>query len=324
MKPKIDKNIETNVNNIADLLKIISENEYSDDYQYNIDLKMLHRIRGELDDLNSMIGMAELKASILDQILYFIQELHISKNNSEFKHTVICGPPGTGKTEIAKILGNMYSKMGILSNTIFKKVTRNDLIAGYLGQTAIKTRKVIDESIGGVLFIDEAYSLGTPDGNGDIFSKECIDTLCEALSDHKNDLMVIIAGYEDELKNSFFSVNQGLESRFIWRFKIENYTATELMRIYELKIKNIDWLYDERALSGKWFEERIANFKYFGRDMEILLNYVKIMHGRRMFGNSKDQLKRIALEDMNRGYDIFLKNRAVNNTRNVLLSTLYI
>jgi hypothetical protein len=100
----------------------------------------------------------------------------------------------------------MYSKVGILKKDIFKKVTRTDLIAGYLGQTALKTSKVIADSIGGCLFIDEAYSLA----DNDIYSKECIDTLCEALSDHKDDLMVIIAGYENELDATFFKANSGL------------------------------------------------------------------------------------------------------------------
>ena len=98
----------------------------------------------------------------------------------------------------------------------FKKVTRSDLIAGYLGQTALKTQEVIKECLGGVLFIDEAYALGN-EQKKDSFAKECIDTLCEGLSDHKENLMVIIAGYEKELQSCFFDYNQGLESRFSWR-----------------------------------------------------------------------------------------------------------
>jgi hypothetical protein len=98
-----------------------------------------------------------------------------------------------------------------------------------LGQTAIK-QKVITDCLG-CLFIDEVYSLSSPDKNQDIFSKECIDILCEALSEHRDDLMVIM-GYEEEIKTCFFKANDGLESRFIWRFKIEKYTANELMRIF--------------------------------------------------------------------------------------------
>ncbi|NBR98478.1 MAG: AAA family ATPase, partial [Betaproteobacteria bacterium] len=117
-----------------------------------------------------------------------------------------CNRDGTGKTEIAKIIGQIFSKLGILKKGTFRKVTRSDLIAGYLGQTAIKTNDVINDCLGGVLFIDEAYSLGNSEKK-DSFSKECIDTLCEALSNHKDNFMVIIAGYENELKECFFNYN---------------------------------------------------------------------------------------------------------------------
>ena len=101
-------------------------------------MKVLHDIKEPLNELNNMIGMKDLKNNIVDQILYFIQDLHKDKTASgDFMHTVIYGPPGSGKTEIAKIMGKIYSKMGILSNGTFKKVTRSDLIAGFLGQTSL-------------------------------------------------------------------------------------------------------------------------------------------------------------------------------------------
>ena len=221
-KKKQNIYIDVCVEKIDDLIKIIDDNPYNEENDYNIDLKSLHNIRSELCELNNMIGMDKLKTSILNQLIYFMQDLHISNSGSDFKHTVISGPPGTGKTEIAKIIGKMYSKVGILKKNVFKKVTRTDLVAGYLGQTAIKTTNVINECLGGCLFIDEAYSLASPNEN-DSYSKECIDTICEALSNHKDNLMVIIAGYENELNNTFFSANPGLESRFIWRFNIDNY-----------------------------------------------------------------------------------------------------
>ena len=193
LKPILKKKIiiDTNINTIGDLLDIIDKNPFDKECEYNIDLKSLHNIQFELNKLNNMIGMTDLKKTILYQLLYFIQRLHESKHTSDFKHTVIYGPPGTGKTEIAEIIGTLYSKLGILKKNVFKKVTRSDMIAGYLGQTAIKTKNVIEDSLGGVLFIDEAYSLA-PDSsdNNDSYSKECLDTLCEALSNHKQNLMV--------------------------------------------------------------------------------------------------------------------------------------
>jgi SpoVK/Ycf46/Vps4 family AAA+-type ATPase len=149
--------IDTNIQNIDDLLSIIENNKIDPLKDYNIDLKALHVIKDELSQLNSMIGLTSLKKSILRQLMYFIQGFANDPKDGDYKHTILTGPPGTGKTEIAKIMGNMYSKVGVLKKNVFKKVTRTDLVAGYLGQTAIKTRKVIDECMGGVLFIDEAY-----------------------------------------------------------------------------------------------------------------------------------------------------------------------
>ena len=302
-------NIDTKIENINDLLKIIDDNEYKPTTEYNIDLKALHNIKKELNDLNNMIGMENMKKSILDQLLYFVQELHVGKQISEFKHTVIYGSPGTGKTEIAKIIGHMYSKLGVLKNNVFKKVTRNDLIAGYLGQTAIKTKKVIDECLGGVLFIDEAYSLASHDNN-DTYSKECLDTLCEALSDHKDDLMVIIAGYDKELEETFFRANRGLESRFIWRFKMDPYNHKEMMKIFKKKVFEHEWNFEnENDINEKWFADKKNEFKNFGRDMELLFSYTKIAHGRRIYGKDKDVRKKLSLADINCGYETFLKNR---------------
>jgi SpoVK/Ycf46/Vps4 family AAA+-type ATPase len=237
--------------NLYELIEIIDKYPVKDDVEYNIDLKSLSNIRSELVELKDMIGLEKIKESVFEQLIYFIQNLHTSTNagaddskgvttSTDYKHTVIMGPPGAGKTQIAKIIGKMYSKLGILSNNVFKKVTRNDLIAGYLGQTAIKTSKVIEDCLGGVLFIDEAYSLANEDKE-DMFSKECLDTLCEALSDHKDNLMVIIAGYENELNNRFFTANSGLESRFIWKFKTETYSPKELMQIFFRLVRSRGW-----------------------------------------------------------------------------------
>jgi len=321
--PKQKINIDASINNIDDLLSIIKNNVYDEKNEYNIDLKSLTQIQPELEKLNKMIGMKDLKNSILNQLLYFMQELHITNKESDFKHTVLYGPPGTGKTEIAKIIGAMYSKIGILKNNVFKKVTRNDLVAGYLGQTAIKTKKVIDECLGGVLFIDEAYSLAN-NYQEDGYSKECIDTLCEALSDHKDDLMVIIAGYEEDLNNSFFKANKGMESRFIWRFNIEQYNTHDLMEIFKKKINETDWVLEYDVVNIKWFDKRKQEFKNYGRDMELLFSYLKIAHSRRIYGKDESLRKHISIEDLDGGYDMFMKNKKKENKMNKIFESIYI
>jgi len=309
-------NIEVEINDISDILKLIDKYKNDPSIKYNIDMKALHNIKEPLEELNNMIGMKCLKNNIVDQILYFVQELHKNNNSSgEFLHTVIYGPPGTGKTEIAKIMGKIYSKIGILSKGTFKKVTRSDLIAGYLGQTALKTKDVIKEALGGVLFIDEAYALGNPEKR-DSFAKECIDTLCEALSANKENLMVIIAGYEKELKESFFSFNQGLDSRFTWRFKTDEYTSEDLNQIFIKMVKDIGWEIDtDTKIMNDWFKKNKDYFHFYGRDIETLLTKIKIAHSRRVFCLPEKDKKRINLKDLDKGLEVFLKNDDIKNRK---------
>ena len=311
------KNIDVEVNSLQDLINMINNNPIADNIEYNINMQMMHNIKPHLIELNDMIGMKSLKDNVVDQIIYFSQGLHTSsnKNEGDFMHTVIYGPPGTGKTEVSKILGKIYSKLGILTKNTFRKATRADLIAGYLGQTAIKTKDVINSCIGGVLFIDEAYSLGNEEKR-DSFSKECIDTLCESLSDHKDKLMVIIAGYEKELENCFFNLNQGLNSRFPWRFKIEKYTPAELKDIFVNKINKNGWSVknsENSIIENDWFEKNLSYFKYYGRDMETLFSKTKIAHAKRVFCKPVHDKKILTIDDINKGFAMFLLNEEVNN-----------
>ena len=322
--PKIKIQIDDPIRDISDILHILDTYPYQENGEYNIDIKSLHNIREELEQLNAMIGMEKVKKAILQQMIYFIQQLHLSNTfpidettnvlslSLDYKHTILSGPPGTGKTEMAKILGKMYSKLGILKNNVFKKVTRNDLVAGYLGQTAIKTKKVVEECLGGVLFLDEAYSLGLDDA----FSKECIDTLCEAMSDHRDDLMVIIAGYETELNETFFRINAGMQSRFMWKFVIEKYEPKQLMDIFSKKVSENGWCFSEEYMEETektrtaWFKKNKEHFPNYGRDMELLFSYVKIGHAQRIFGKELVLRKKITREDLEKGLELFLENKA--------------
>lgn len=301
--------INREINSLDDLIKLIVDYPVIPNVSYNINLDKIRKIKEPLIELNNMIGMYDLKVNILDQLLFYIQEFHL-KNGVDYMHTVLYGSPGTGKTEVAKIIGKIFSKLGILKNESFKKVVRSDLIAGYLGQTAIKTAKVIKESLGGVLFIDEAYALGNAD-NRDSFAKECIDTLCEALSDNKDNIMVIIAGYEEEMNSCFFSYNQGLKSRFPWVFKTDKYTAEDLKNIFIKKVIDIKWTFDDE-LKTSFFEANMEKFPYYGRDMEILLLKTKIAHGRRVFCKSSEEKTRLKLVDLEKGFELFKKYNIKN------------
>ena len=323
--------IVSEINNINDLLTIIETYPNDKNIEYNINIDTLHKIKTPLIELQNMIGMKDLKENIVDQIIFYIQNLHTLKSDvkgNDFMHTVIYGPPGTGKTEIAKIIGSIFSKMGVLTKGTFKKVTRADLIAGYLGQTSLKTREVIKESLGGVLFIDEAYSLGNEDKK-DSFSKECIDTLCEALSDHKENLMVIIAGYEKDLNNCFFNYNQGLNSRFTWRFKTNEYSGDDLYNIFLKKVNDGGWsITSDSNIDTKWFEKNKARFKFYGRDIETLFAKTKIAHSRRVFCLEQSVKKHLILKDLDKGLEIYLRNEDSTHKEtekfNTLISSMYI
>ena len=325
MKPVVEHvDISCEIACITDLLNLVKQHPVVENVEYNINMRALHRISEPLQKLNEMVGMDTLKENVVDQVIYFLQDLHLNERDNDkskkttsgafndYMHTVIYGPPGTGKTEVAKLIGAIFSRMGVLRKSKFKKVTRSDLIAGYLGQTAIKTADVIKDCLGGVLFIDEAYALGNPEKR-DSFSKECIDTLCEALSDHKSDLMVIIAGYEKDLNDCFFSFNPGLNSRFTWRFKIDDYTPAQLAKIYEKKVHDCGWHLRE-PVRLPWFEENKCYYKCFGRDMETLLSRVKIVHGRRVFCNPREK-RQLTHSDLEKGMELFTSNEEVKQRK---------
>jgi AAA+ superfamily predicted ATPase len=317
---KIPYTINIKINNISDLITICNNYSSIDNIDQDYKLNLLAKIHKPLIDLNSLIGMNELKNDILNQILFYIQNFH-KVNNMEFMHTVLCGPPGTGKTEVAKIIGEIFSKLGILSKGTFTKVVRSDLIAGYLGQTAIKTSKVIENSLGGVLFIDEAYSLGNQEKR-DSFAKECLDTLCESLSNHKDNLMIIIAGYEEELNNCFFSFNPGLRSRFPWTFKTDKYSPEDLFKIFCKKVKEINWKINN-SLDENFFKKNIKYFKHYGRDVELFLSKTKIAHARRVFSLSDDQKTILSKDDLDKGLKLFIKHGIVTENTFDTIGHLY-
>jgi len=276
------------VHNLEDLLRIGKIIKF---YK-NIDMLMLWRIVPVLEELQNMIGMLSLKKTIFSQIIYYLQGMHLRNQGKEYLHTVIYGPPGCGKTTVGKILGELYKGLGILSETgEFRVAYRDDFISGYLGQTATKTKKLLNSCIGGTLFIDEVYSLGPRDKEKDSFAKEAIDTLNGFLSEHK-DFCCIIAGYEDEVENCFFAMNRGLERRFPWIHRIEEYSSQELGQIFLSMIRKNNWELTKEitpAWITQFFDQNKNMFQNAGGDIETFLTKCKIFHSERVFNLSKDQ-----------------------------------
>lgn len=188
-----------------------------------------------LKDLNALIGLAAIKKQVRDHASYikFLQlrkEKGFEEKDDINVHSVFIGNPGTGKTTVAKMMGKLYKKMGLLSRGHVHEVDRVDLVGEYIGQTAPKVKEVIEKARGGVLFIDEAYSLArTPEDKKD-FGREVIEILVKEMSDGKGDMAVIVAGYPKEMKN-FLESNPGLSSRFKLYFEFADYLPQELMQI---------------------------------------------------------------------------------------------
>ena len=222
----------------------------------------------------------------------------------------------THNTTLAQILGELYSNMNILSgNNIFKKVTRDDFVAGYVGQTAIKTKALLESCHGGVLFIDEIYSFGSQYKESDSFSKEAIDTLNEYLSAKKDNFCCIIAGYEEEVKNCFFSINKGLERRFQWIHRISDYTPKDLAEIFIKMIKDIDWfiLIDKNKLITL-IDKNNNIFKKSPGNIEILLAKTKLEHSKRIFGLDERHRYVITEVDIINGIEK-IKNNLLNTIK---------
>jgi SpoVK/Ycf46/Vps4 family AAA+-type ATPase len=230
------------LNTLDSLIEMI--NDYSEKtlpskkhrINYPSKMKLLPDILEHLLELNNMIGMKKLKLQIVDQVLFFIN----GTQDVIMLHTVLEGPPGTGKTSVAEILAKIYSKLGIFKKVKFNVAKRSDLISEYLGGTTVKTLETLDRCKNGVLLIDEAYSIGS-NGSEDIYAKECLDTLNQYLSENVDKIVCIIAGYKKELDSCFFSLNPGLRRRFPWTFTIENYNSEELTEIFYKIIKEKEW-----------------------------------------------------------------------------------
>lgn len=297
-----------------------------EDYRrYTIDLEKIKRLLPVLEELNDMIGMEEVKNTIARQIIYFLQAF---EEHQHMLHTIIQGPPGVGKTMVGCILAKVYHAMGFLKKKasinpvtgrkedyVFRIVKRSDLVGEYLGHTAVKTQKVIDECAGGVMFIDEAYSLGHPEKN-DSFSKECIDIINQNLSENKNAFVCIIAGYPEQLEKCFFSNNEGLRRRFPFCYTIEKYNSRDLAGMLVKKLKNAAWNLaadvniDDliRLIDGA--KEEFGNY---GGDIENWVLHAKIAHSERVFGLHPRLRKHVSLDDLKNGLEL---KRAVRRATN--------
>lgn len=221
-----------------------------------------------LAELDGLCGLDQVKKDVRSLInLVKVRKLRQENGLSVppmSLHLVFLGNPGTGKTTVARLLARLYHAIGVLSKGQLVETDRSGLVAGYVGQTAIKTQEVITKAMGGVLFIDEAYSLTSQEGAND-FGKEAIEILLKNMEDHRDDLIVIVAGYTD-LMEQFIHSNPGLESRFNKYFYFEDYTAQQLFEILESQCERNSYVLSEgtqekaKKLLEEAYENRDENF----------------------------------------------------------------
>ena len=296
-----------------------------------------------LVELNNMIGIDHIKKTLIKHIIYFIS---ISNQKEQSitppkLHSIIFGPPGVGKTKFGMLLSQLIVKLGCIKykqdqhsigskilcdnsliepsshqtkysdkQTIpFVIVNRSDLIAGYVGQTAIKTQNVINKSFGGCLFIDEAYSIG--DNNKDSFSNECIDTLNQNLTENADKFICILAGYKDDIINKLLNQNKGLIRRFPFIYEIENYNGTQLFEIFKTIVYN-DKCDIDNTITKHFFNTHYKEFPFFGGDLETFYFECKLANSLRLFklGENRDNII-LNINDLNSALTSFINNREI-------------
>lgn len=264
-----------------------------------------------LAELDSLVGLEKIKENVKSLInLVKVRKLREENGLSSpaiSLHLVFMGNPGTGKTTVARLIAQLYHAIGVLSKGQLVEVDRSGLVAGFVGQTAIKTNEVIKKALGGVLFIDEAYSLASSSSGagGADFGQEAIETLLKAMEDNRDDFVVIVAGYENLMEN-FINSNPGLESRFNRYFIFEDYTGQQLYEIFLSMCKKNQYILDEGAneYSKKFFEDMYQQKdENFGnaRDVRNIFENIITIHSNRVAqleNPTKDDLMTICKEDI--------------------------
>lgn len=275
-----------------------------------------------LNDINSLVGLEVVKTKVEEIVDFMIINEEKKKLGLPVgaisNHMIFTGNPGTGKTTIARKLGKIFKHLGVVSKGHFVEVDRQSLVAGYLGQTASKTKNAIESAIGGILFIDEAYMLA-PGISGDQFGQEAIDTLVATMENLREDLIVIVAGYEEEMRN-FISSNPGLRSRFSAELKFEDYTKNEMKQIFLQMVINsghrigdiCDDLLDEIFLNVE--RKKGKNFGN-GREVRNIFEKILLRQNQRLVRN-KNRTNSNLMEFLPCDLEAVLEENAIPNAIN--------
>jgi len=277
--------------------------------RYSVNPRKLMKLVKPIELLDSMVGMKEVKNDLHSFISRF---LHNEKPTGML-NTAIYGKSGCGKTDLGKILCMIYSALEIIPSERFKIIKATDLMGQHVGETKHKTKKCLDEANGGVLFIDEAYSLTNSQIDRASYGKECIDTLNQELSDNRRNLIVIIAGYEREIEDAFFKINEGLNRRFPFRYKIGEYSEEQLKDIMlrMIRIQNISL---DKSITNSDLIELFNDKQYFensGGDIENFLEKCIFVNNKRSLGKHPKMRNILTLKDLTQGLELFKNHKKI-------------
>ena len=256
--------------------------------------------------LDSLVGLDDVKKDIKN-LMNLVKVRRLRKENGlpippMSLHMVFMGNPGTGKTTVARIISGLYAAIGVLEKGQLIEVDRSGLVAGYVGQTALKTQEVIKSALGGVLFIDEAYSLAS--GGENDFGREAIETILKAMEDHRDELIVVVAGYDGPMEK-FINSNPGLQSRFNKYFYFPDYNGEQLLYIFKGQCKKNGYALTEeaeaeaKAMFEELYENRGENFGN-GRDVRNVFEDTVVRQSNRVAAldaPTKDDLMQLLPED---------------------------
>ena len=308
------------IENIDQLLTLIDFINTHNLHLRNVKYHRLNSCKEPLVKLNSMIGLAEAKENLASQLLSLCDRT--SNDDSTKINSVIYGPPGCGKTTFAQVLADVYLKLGTVKTNKMVNGDRSNLIGQYIGETAIKTKKVLQSAIGGVLFIDEAYQLGhAADGNRCPYAYECINTINQFITENPGKLVIILAGYEKDIQQNFFAQNDGLARRFPFKYTINGYTEQELVQIFEKQASKAGYTISKDTVTADLFKDKKL-FEFYGGDTENYFNCCRIIHDKRMFAHISVN-KELTKVDIEKGLALYKKHKGQKEVDNGVWRHMY-
>jgi type II secretory pathway predicted ATPase ExeA len=280
------------ISNFDDLLKLtklcVEEKKMFKDCQ------KLPNILSILEEINSLIGLTSVKNALCNMILYELQSNEIYKNRPDseeryWRHMVITGPPGTGKTMIAKIIARLLNRLGKSNSEEIVVGNQRNMISDWQGQTKTMVDDLVQSALkkSGIIFIDEAPSLndGRDRASPDSYSKACLDTLMELMDEHKDKLIVILAGYQKEMEDNIMVVNKGFRRRIQWWFHIEKYSPDEMFSIFKKHVIDTGYtLPTNLIINADWFYNHQDFFPFYGGSIRNFIEKICTIHVKKTFG----------------------------------------